>query len=215
MKPYKKLYISRCFLYSLVCTHGSRRAVKNGEGLDLSLICRIRTTHVHDDSRRAAPVHMCALRMRVGLGAQERLQLNRTWKVSIIYTWLVKTFHSVLFSFCTFSCSRPALLASTVPWLRCLLFLNAANHRLRSVLNSAKRVRCRGPTALFYWSSIVKNRRSSLSSIIRLGIWYSPARDVEFLCIHASANWHSRAWQTRTYIRTYIARIDPPFKASC
>ena len=37
------------------------------------------------------------------------------------------------FFFCTFSCSRLALLAPTVPWL---LFLNAANHQLRSVLNS-------------------------------------------------------------------------------
>ena len=37
--------------------------------------------------------------MRVGHGAQERLRLNRTWKVNTIYTWLVKTLHNVLFSF--------------------------------------------------------------------------------------------------------------------
>ena len=58
-----------------------------------------RTTHAHDASRRAAPVRMCALRMRVGHGAQERLRLNRTWKVTIIYTWFVKTLHGVLSSF--------------------------------------------------------------------------------------------------------------------
>ena len=57
-------------------------------------------------SCRAAPV-MCALHMRVGyveqaladVRAQERLRLNRTWKVSIIYTWLVKTLNSVLSSY--------------------------------------------------------------------------------------------------------------------
>ena len=32
--------------------------------------------HVHDALRRATPVRMCALRMPVGHGAQERLQLN-------------------------------------------------------------------------------------------------------------------------------------------
>ena len=66
------------------------------------------------------------------------------------------------FFFCTFPCFRLSLLASTVPWL---LFLNAANHRLHSVLDSAKLVRCGGPTAFSYSSSIVKKRRSSLSSI--------------------------------------------------
>ena len=56
---------------------------------------------------RAAPCQ-CALRMRVGhvklrcqklVRAQERLWLNRASKVSIIYTWLVKTLHNVLSSF--------------------------------------------------------------------------------------------------------------------
>ena len=96
-----------------------------------------------------------------------RLRLNRTWKVSIIYTWVVKTLHSVLSSFVlSLVLVLPSLyLPSTVPWLRCFLFFNAANRRLRSVLDSAKRARCGGPTALSYPSSIVKKRRSSLSSI--------------------------------------------------
>ena len=55
-----------------------------------------RTMHAHNALRRSTPVRMCALRMRVDHGAQEWLWLNRTWKVSIIYTWLVKTLHSVL-----------------------------------------------------------------------------------------------------------------------
>jgi len=44
----------------------------------------------------------CALRMQVGqklVRARERLRLNRASKVSIIYTWLVKTLHNMLSSF--------------------------------------------------------------------------------------------------------------------
>ena len=95
------------------------------------------------------------------------------------------------FFFCTFSCSRIALLASTVPRLRCFLFLNAANRRLRSVLDSAKPVCCGGPTALSYPSSIVKECHSSLSSIARLGIQYFPVSvhvTYEFRCVNVSAN---------------------------
>jgi len=60
------------------------------------------------------------------------------------------------FFFWTFSCSLLALIASTVHWLRCFLFLNAANRRLCSVLDSAKHIHCGGPAALSYPSSIVK-----------------------------------------------------------
>ena len=73
-------------------------------------------------------------------------------KVSIIYT---KTLHSVLSSFTLSLVLLPSLIASTVHWLRCFLFLNAANRQLRSVLDSAKHVRCVGPAALSYPSSIV------------------------------------------------------------
>ena len=117
------------------------------------------------------------------------------------------------FFFCTFSCSRLALLASTVHWLLCILVLNAANRRLRSVLDSAKCVRCGGPTALSYPSSIVKKRRSSLSSTTRQpasGIlpYRVSARDVWVLCVHVNVNWHSWAWQTCTYIvGTYVCTL--------
>ena len=77
------------------------------------IISITRTTHAHDASQCAVPVRMCPLCMRIDhvelrcqklVGAQERLRLNRTWKVSIIYTWLVKTLHHVLSSLiCTFS----------------------------------------------------------------------------------------------------------------
>ena len=55
-----------------------------------------------------AALSQYALRMRIGhvelrcqklVGAQEQPRLNRAQKVSIIYTWLVKTLHNVLSSF--------------------------------------------------------------------------------------------------------------------
>ena len=57
--------------------------------------------------------------------------------------------------------------------------------------NSAKRICCRGPAVLSYSSSIVKKRRSSLSSIARLGIQYArvPVHVThELPCVHVSAN---------------------------
>ena len=99
--------------------------------------------------------------------AQEQLGLNWAWKVSIIYTWLMKTLRSVLSSFIlSLVFFLPlALLASTVHWLCCSLFLSATNSQLRSVLDSTKHVHCGGPPALYYPSSIVKKHHSFLSSI--------------------------------------------------
>ena len=100
--------------------------------------------------------------------------------MSVIYTWLVKTpqlcfllLHFLLFSSCplSFYCALTLL----------LLFLNATNRRLHSLLNSGKRVGCGRPAALSYPSSIVKKRRSSLSSILRLGIQYPCTEEVD-LC---------------------------------
>ena len=164
-----------------------------------------------------AALCQCALRMWVGhvelrfqklVRARERLQLNWAWKVSIIYTWLVKTLHNVLLLH--FSCSLLALLASTVHWLCCFLFLNAANRRLHSVLDSAKHVCSGGPAALSYPSLIVKKRRSSLSSIARLGISahlvsISPWVNARDAWVHtATCMWaqigHFWVWQTRTYL---------------
>ena len=120
---------------------------------------------------RTAPVRMCALRMHGAQDRQRCLRLNRTWHNLYL---ACEDSPQRAFFFCTFSCSRLALLASTVTWLRCFLFLNASNHRLHSVLDSAKCVRCGGLTALSYPSSVVKKRHSSLSSMSRPGIRYSP-----------------------------------------
>ena len=68
-----------------------------------------------------------------------RTTVESNMKVSIIYTWLVKTPQHAFF-FSIFSYSLLALLASFVHWLRCFLFLNVANRRWRSALNSTKHV---------------------------------------------------------------------------
>ena len=117
--------------------------------------------------------------------AQAEKNVVRWLFMSIIIT---RTMHVRTFSLVLF---LPSYIASTVHWLSCFLFLNAANCRLRSVLNSAKHVCCTGPAMLSYLSSIVKKCCSSLSSIARLGIQY-PCVSVhmmhEFLFV--ITNWH-------------------------
>ena len=62
-----------------------------------------RTMHAHDASRHAAPVRMCALRMQAGRPWSLRTTtVESNMEVSIIYTWLVKTLHSMLSSFALF-----------------------------------------------------------------------------------------------------------------
>ena len=121
-----------------------------------------RTTQAHDVSRHAAQVRMCALRMRVG-HVEQMSEISQSPRTTTVES-NTKSEHNLYlacedspqraFFFCTFSCSRLALLVFTVYWLGCFSFLNAANRRLCSVLDSAKRVRCGGPTALSYPSFI-------------------------------------------------------------
>ena len=129
---------------------------------------------------RTAPCQY-ALRMRIGRHVEQRCQklVRAQERLRSTVESNMKSEHNLYlacedspqraFFFWTFSCSLLALLASTVHWLCCFHFLNAANRRLRSLLDSAKHVCCGGPAALSYPSSIVKKRRSSLSSIARLG----------------------------------------------
>ena len=118
---------------------------------------------------RAAPRRASAyvvLRMRVGHGAQDTTTVESNMKSEHNLYLGCEDSPQRAFFFCTFSCSRLALILSFYCTLTSLLsLLNAANRRLRSVLDSAKRAHCGGPTALSYPSSIVKKRRSSLSSI--------------------------------------------------
>ena len=136
--------------------------------------------------------------------AQEWLQLNQTWK--FIPGCEGSPQHA--FFVCTFSCFSSC--PSTVHWLRCFLFLNAANRQLHSVLDSAKRVPCRGPAALSYPFSIVKKRRSSLSSITRLGIQYPCVSVHVNVCDAAWVPLHAREHQltflsvTNMYVHTHV-----------
>ena len=116
-----------------------------------------RTMHAHDASCHVVPVRMCALRMLVSHVEQmsEISQSSRTNAVELS----IKSEHNLnlacedspqrAFFFCTFF-SGLALLASTVHWLCCFLFLNAANRQLHSVFDSTKHIHCGGPATLSY-----------------------------------------------------------------
>ena len=79
-----------------------------------------RTMHAHDASRRAAPVRMCAMRMRVG-HVEQMSEISKSSRTTTVKPNM-KSEHNLylacedlrVFFFCTFSCSsRLALLAST------------------------------------------------------------------------------------------------------
>ena len=111
------------------------------------------------------------------------------------------------FFFCTFSRSLLAFLASFLHWLRCFLFLSVANvscvqHSMRRTSRAVLRI-LHYQEALFF----------PVLNLHRQCMW----RMSTWACtwVQMSANWHFWAWQTRTYVCTYIARIDPSFKALC
>ena len=151
-----------------------------------------------------AALSQCALRMWVGhvelrfqklVRAREQLRLNRASKVSIIYTWLVKTLHNVFSSFALFLVLfLPSQLLlyidfvtfsfSMSPTVGCIQYSTPQNTYV-----AEDQPRCPG-------HSIVKKHRSSLSSIARQGKAYQciqyPRESVhvtqEFIYVHVSAN---------------------------
>ena len=135
--------------------------------------------------------------------AQEWLQLNQTWK--FIPGCEGSPQHA--FFFCTFSCSLLALLLyiefvafsfSMPPTVSCIQYSTPQNMYL-----AEDQPHC--PTHPPLSKSAVL---PCPPFITRLGMWYSP------VSVHMSTNWHSWAWQTHTYMRTYYARTDPSFKTS-
>ena len=151
---------------------------------------------------RAAP-WQCALCMRIGhvelrlVRAQERLRLNWAWKLSIIYTWLVKTLHKML------------LLLNFLLLSSCALRFYCT---LTSLLSLSQ---CCQPSAAF--STRLRKtctlRRTSHIVLPFLDCQEAPFFPVlhkcirelvhvthEFIYVYVSANWHSWAWQTRTYV---------------
>ena len=116
------------------------------------------------------------------------------------------------FLFCTFSRSLLAVLAFFVHRFCCFLFLSVANCQLHSALDSAKHIRCGGCVALSSTSSIVKKRCSFLGPVLdlrqcmwRMGSWACT------WCKWVQIDIPERD-STRTYVHTYIARIDPSSK---
>ena len=133
---------------------------------------------MHDASHRTVPVRIAHVDRPCGAEMSEISRSSRTTTVESS----MKSEHTLYLACkdspqCAFFFELSLVLflhfiASTVSLhcLCCFLFLNATNRQLRSVLDSAKHIHCGGPAALSYPSSIVKKRRSSLSSIARLGI---------------------------------------------
>ena len=166
--PIYKIELQKCIL-----NYQNPFMVYRKQVLELGLRMRIMP--------HAAPCQ-CALCMRIGHVKPRCQKLVRVWERLCMVELNIKSEHNLYlacedspqhaFFFCTFSCSLLALSASTVHWLH--NFLNAANRRLCSVLNSAKHVRCGAPAVLPYPSSIVKKRSCSLSFIARLGIVAHP-----------------------------------------
>ena len=159
--------------------------------------------------------------------AQERLQLNQAWKVSIIiYTWLVKTSQTcflplnfILFSSCPLSFYLVSCHVWNIVWetsFYCALtsLLSFSQRRQLSAAfstDSAKHVHCGRPAALSYPSSIVKKRCSSLSSIARLGIQY-PRESVHMteagVPLHACEHKLTFLSMTDTYISFLIQSLE-------
>ena len=121
---------------------------------------------MHDASRCAMPMCMCALRMRMGQvevvinNLVRRTMVESNLKASIIHTWLVKTLHNVLSSF---TLSR-SLLPSCTCTLTSLLSLSQRHQLTIGCVqhSTPQHVHCGGPAMLFSLSSIVKKRRSSM-----------------------------------------------------
>ena len=124
-------------------------------------------------------------------------------------TWLAKNLQYVLSTvevfFVLFSCS------SWLLWwtdLLVLFFVRVTSCQLRSALasalDSAKYVRCEGPAVLSSLSSVAQ-KTSSQRCVMHVGSDILPGRDLKLTFLSV----------TDTYVRTYITRVDPSFKASC
>ena len=146
--------------------------------------------------------------------AQEGLQLNRTWKcisglwrLSTACTWLVKT-PQLDFFFCTLSGFLLAFLASFV-------------HQLSQ---------CRQSLAVFS-TQLCKTRMLRRPSCAVLRVLHcQELSSFHVLNLHRQCTWRMSFWASmhmsanseckltflsviRTYVCTYIARIDPSFEA--
>ena len=157
-----------------------------------------RSTHAHDVSCHATWVN------------SRTTTVESNMKVSIIYTWLVKTLHNMLFllHFLLFSSSFLGYFCTVTS----LLSLSQCHqHWLCSALNSAKPVgHCGGPAALFFASSIVKKCHS-----------YLPSTSIVSACdAWVSERAHKCKWvqidirDCDRHIHTYV-RTMREFKALC
>ena len=116
-----------------------------------------------------------------------------------IYTWLVKTLHNVLLSFAL------PLVLFLPSWLLLYIDFGAVSFSVSPTVGCIQYSTLQNAyvdaAALSSASSIVKKRRSSLSSIVH--------GTHELLSVHVSANECKLTFLnvTDTYVRTYIAGI--------
>ena len=92
-------------------------------------------------------------------------------------------------------------------------FVRVASRRLRSVLasalDSAKYVRCEGPAALSSRPPSPKtSSRRRRRRVMHVVSDIVPGRDLKLTFLSVTDTY------VRTHVRTYIARIDPSFRAS-
>ena len=141
--------------------------------------------------------------------AQERLRLNQTWKCIAI--WFVKILHNVYLAcedstmcfFLHFNWISSCLFGCFVYWLCCFPFsmsptVGCIQHSTPQNTYVAEDQPCCPLRPPLSRTSIVPCPSLGILAVSAQDTWV-PGR----AGTHVSANWHSWAWQTRTYIRTH------------
>ena len=168
-------------------------------------------------------MHMCALRMRMGqvelvpqINLVRRITVESNMKASIIYTWLV-TLHDVLSSFAL------SLVLFLPSWL--LLYIDfiafsfsvsptvgcVQHSTLQNTYVAENQLHC-PPRPPLSRSAILPYPRQCSTDLRHQCTWHMSSWACTWVQI--TANWHSSwVWLIHTYVRTYIARIDPSLKA--
>ena len=146
---------------------------------------------------RAVRVRMCAVRTRIVKQVQyhkqfspssRRTTVESNMKVSIIYTWLVNTLST------TFALSLVLFLPCWLPQ-NTYIAEDQSHCPLHSPLSRSAVLPCSRPPSSVH---VLTHEFLSVHVSANKCKW-----------VQMSANWHSWAWQTHTYIRTYIASLVP------
>ena len=160
--------------------------------------------HAHDASCRAAP-RCASVYVRIahggGHGAHEWVRLNRTWKESFIPgLWRLSTACFLLLHFLLFS-SWHLSFYCTLTLLLSLSQCRKPSAAFSTRLGKMRTLRRTNRVVL----PVLHCQEVPVLRSARLGIQYSPVSvHVTYIyeILHVSANWHSWAWQSCTYVGT-------------